>query len=80
MLFRSAKYIDTQIKCIFLFVCCGCCESSAELQAMTCAIHSLKSYFGELIVFCHPNMNFTIRFNVTLSDLSKLSLSFNTKT
>ena len=39
-----------------------------------------KEFFGELIVFRHLNMDFTIFFNVILTDLSKLSLSFKTKT
>ena len=50
------------------------------------ANHSLQSYFfqkeffGELIVFRHLNMDFTIFLNVILSELSKHSLSFKTKT
>ena len=36
--------------------------------------------FGELIFFRHLNMDFTIFLKVILSDLSKLSLSFKTKT
>ena len=53
---------------------------------MACANHSLQSYFfqkeffGELIVLRHLNMDFTIFFNVILTDLSKLSVSFKTKT
>ena len=39
-----------------------------------------KEFFGELIVLRHLNMDFTIFFNVILSDLSKLSVSFKTKT
>ena len=60
--------------------------SARAVQVMACANHSLQSYFfqkeffGELIVFRHLNMDFTIFFNVILSDLSKLSLSFKTKT
>ena len=50
-----------------------------------CANHSLQSYFfqreffGELRVFRHLNMDFTIFFNVIFSDFNKLSLSFKTK-
>ena len=60
--------------------------AARAVWAMACANHSLQSYFfqkeffGELIVFRHLNMNFTIFFNVILSDLNKLSLSFKTKT
>ena len=49
---------------------------------MACANHSLQScflqneFFGELIVFRHLSLEFAIIFNVILSDLSKLSLSF----
>ena len=49
---------------------------------MACTNHSLqiyffqKEFFGELIVLPHVNMDFTIFFNVILSDLSKHSLSF----
>ena len=58
-------------------------SSARAVQA--CTNHSLQSYFfqkeffGELIVFRHLNMDFTIFFNVILTDLSKLSLSFKTK-
>ena len=58
--------------------------SARAVQVMACANHSLQSYFfqkeffGELIVFRH--LDFTIFLNVILSDLSKLSLSFKTKT
>ena len=38
-----------------------------------------KEFFGELIVSRKLNTNFTIFFDVILSDLSKLSLSFKTK-
>ena len=60
-------------------------KSVRAVQAMACGNHSLQSYFlqkeffGELIVFRHLNVNFTIFFNIILSDLSKLSLSFKTK-
>ena len=39
-----------------------------------------KEFFGELIVSRKLNTNFTIFFDVILSNLSKLSLSFKTKT
>ena len=61
-------------------------SSLRVVRAMVCANHSLQSYFfqkeffGELIVFRHLNMDFTIFFNVVLGDLRKLSLSFKTKT
>ena len=61
-------------------------SSARAVQAMACANHSLQSYFfqkeffGELIVFRHLNMDFTIFFNVILTDWSKLSVSFKTKT
>ena len=61
-------------------------SSARDVQAMACANHSLQSYFfqkeffGKLIVFRHLNMDFTIFFNVILTDLSKLSVSFKTKT
>ena len=50
---------------------------------MACANYSLQSYFfqkeffSELIVFKHINMDFTIFFNVILSDLSKLYIVVN---
>ena len=59
-----------------------------SLRAMACANRSLqglqsyffgKEFFSEVIVFRHLNMDFTIFFDVILSDLSKLSLSFKTK-
>ena len=40
---------------------------------------SQKQFFGELIVFRHLNMDFTIFFRVILSDVSKLPLSFKKK-
>ena len=58
---------------------------SANCAAVACANHSLQSYFfqkeffGKFIVFRHLNKNFKIFFNVILSDLNKLSLSFKTK-
>ena len=61
-------------------------SSARAVQAMACANHSLQShffqkeFFGELIVFRHLNMDFTIFFNVMLTDLSKFSVSFKTKT
>ena len=61
-------------------------SSARAVRAVACANHSLQSYFfqkeffGELIVFRHLNMDFTIFFSVILSDLNKLSLSFKTKT
>ena len=60
--------------------------SARAVRAMACANHSFQSYFfqkeffGELIVFRHFNMDLQSFFNVILSDLSKLSLSFKTKT
>ena len=61
-------------------------SSARDVQAMACANHSLQSYFfqreffGELIAFRHLNMDLTIVLNVMLTDLSKLSISFKTKT
>ena len=61
-------------------------SSPQAAQAVACANHCLQSYFfhkeffGEFIVFQNLNMNFTILFNVILSDLSKLSLGFKTET
>ena len=61
-------------------------SSARNVWAVACANHSLQSYFlqkeffGDLIVFRNLNMNFKIFFNVILSDLSKLSLSFKIKT
>ena len=61
---------------------CLLLSSAPALRAMTCTNHSLQSYFfqkeffGELIVLPDLNMDFTIFFNVILSDLSKHSLSF----
>ena len=52
------------------------------VRAIACPNYSFQScffqkeFFGELIVFLHLNMDFTIFLNVVLSDLSKLSLSF----
>ena len=60
--------------------------SARAVRAMARAKHSLEGYFfhkglfGELMVFRHLNMDFTIFFNVILSDFSKLSLSSKTKT
>ena len=48
-------------------------SSARAVRAMACANHSLKSYFfqkeffGELIVFWHLNMDFTIFLNVILA-------------
>ena len=61
-------------------------SSARDVRAMVCANHSLQSYFfqreffGELIAFRHLNMDLTIFLNVILTDLSKLSISFKTKT
>ena len=61
-------------------------SSVRDVRAMACANHSLQSYFfqreffGELIAFRHLNMDLTIFLNVMLTDLSKLSISFKTKT
>ena len=60
-------------------------SSARAVRAMACANHSLQSYFfkkeffGDVIVFHHLHMDFTIFFDVILSDVSKLSLSFKTK-
>ena len=40
---------------------------------------SQKQFFGELIVFRHLNMDFTIFLRVILSEVSNLSLSFKKK-
>ena len=56
--------------------CCCCCPQIISLQSY----FFQKEFFVEVIVFRHLNMDFTIFFNVILSDLSKLSLSFKTKT
>ena len=68
---------------VVVVVICASCAG----YGVSCADHSLQSYFfqkeffGELlIVFRHLNTDFTIFFDVILSDLSKLSLSFKTKT
>ena len=59
-------------------------SSARAVRVMACANHSLQSYFfqkeffGEFIVFRHINMDCTIFFNVILSDLITLSLSFKT--
>ena len=61
-------------------------SSARDVRAMACANHSLQSYFfqkeffGELIAFRHLNMDLTIFLNVMLTGLSKLSISFKTKT
>ena len=61
-------------------------SSARDVRATACANHSLQSYFfqreffGELIAFRHLNMDLTIFLNVMLTDLSKLSISFKTKT
>ena len=60
-------------------------SSPRAVRAVACGNHSLQSYFfqkeffGELIVFGKLHINFTTFFDVILSDLSKLSLSFKTK-
>ena len=60
-------------------------SSPRAARAVACGNHFLQSYFfqkeffGELTVFRKLNINFTIFFDVILSDLSKLSLSFKTK-
>ena len=62
-------------------------SSARAVQAMACANYSLQSYFfqeeffSELIVFWHFNMDmdFTMFFNVILSDLSKLALCLRQK-
>ena len=60
-------------------------SSGLAMRAVVCANHSLQSSFEKnfsvkLIAFWHLNMDFTIFFNVILTDLSKRSLSFKTKT
>ena len=61
-------------------------SSPQAAQAVACANHCLQSYcfhkefYGEFVVFQNLNMNLTTLFNVILSNLSKLSLSFKTKT
>ena len=67
---------------VVVVVICASCAG----YGLSCANHSLQSYFsqkeffGELLtVFRHLNMDFTIFFDKK-SDLSRLSLSFKTKT
>ena len=61
-------------------------SSARAVQVMACANHSLQShffpnyFFDELIVFRHLNKDFTIALNAILTDLSKLSVRFKTKT
>ena len=54
--------------------------SARAVRAMAFANHSLQSYFFQKEFFRHLNMDFTIFFNVIVTDISKLSLSFKTKT
>ena len=60
-------------------------SSARAVRAIALANHSLQScffqkeFFGELTVFWHLKMDFTIFLTVILSDLIKLSLSFKTK-
>ena len=60
-------------------------SSPLAVRAGACSDYSLQScffqkeFFGESIVFRHLNMDLTIFFNIILTDLSKLSLSFKTK-
>ena len=53
---------------------CGLCKSFFKSYFFQ------KEFFGELIVFRNLNMNFIIFFYIILSGLSKLYLSFKTKT
>ena len=61
-----------EIRCVLLLLL----SSARAVRAMACANHSLQSsfsleeFFSELIVFRHPNMDFTIFCNVVLSVLS----------
>ena len=66
--------------------CCFCCCHLRELselwrvQILLYKVYfSQKQFFGELIVFRHCNMDFTIFLRVILSDVSKLPLSFKKK-
>ena len=52
------------------------CAGYGVCKSIFAKLFLSKEFFGELIVVRHLNMDFTILFNVLLSDLSKLSLSF----
>ena len=58
-------------------VICASCESYGVCKSffVKLLIFFQKEFLGELIVFRHLNMDFTIFFNVIVSDLSKLSLT-----
>ena len=64
---------------VVVVVICASCRLW-HLQIILCSCFSQKYIFGELIVFRHLNIDFTIFLRVILSDLSKLSLSFKIKT
>ena len=78
-------YVGKRDECSLLLL-----SSSRAVRAMECADPSLQGFFflfkfislknfGELIVFRHLNMDFTIFLRVVLSDVSKLPLSFKKK-
>ena len=53
--------------------------TTTHYQNQLCLLEQRMPIFGELIVFQHLNIDFTIFFNGNISDLSKLSLSLKTK-
>ena len=62
---------------LYVVVFCASCAGYGVCKSF---FASYFKFFGELIVFRHLNMDLTIFFNAILSDVSKLSLSFKTKT
>ena len=65
---------------VVVVICASCAGYGVSNSFFAKLFHSTR-IFGELIVFRYLNMdNFTIFFTAILSDFSKLSLDFKTKT
>ena len=60
---------------VVVFVIYASCAGYGVCKSFFAKLLLTKRIFGELIVFQHLNMDFTIFLNVILSNLSKLSLS-----
>ena len=65
---------------VVVVVFCASCAGYSMCKSFFGSYFFQKELFGELIVFRHLNTDLTIFFNAILSDVSKLSLSFKTKT
>ena len=62
---------------VVVVICASCAGYIWRVQIILCKGCFLENeFFGKLIVFRHLSLDFAIIFNVILSNLSKLSLSF----